>query len=148
MLVFVESVSGSKLLKGTRAHTHTHTHTHPHTPHARTHTPHARTHTYPHTHTGRSTDVSFRGNISNHKVAEVLRRCCSGVRAYIGLVLQPKRKMCIWWKVVLVTDLYIRKYSRILKLWKEKEMGFRFTSRLRLNCEMKWITTWLPAFHR
>jgi hypothetical protein len=64
------------------------------------------------------------------KAAEVLTPCCSEFRAHTGLVLQPKRK-----SVRLMggdfgygrgRNLYIRMYSRIVRLRKEKEMGFRF----------------------
>jgi hypothetical protein len=64
------------------------------------------------------------------KAAEVLTPCCSAFRAHTGLVLEPKRKNVRLMEgnfgYVRGWNLYIRIYSRIVKLRMEKKMGFRF----------------------
>ena len=108
----------------------------------------------PHTHTphtGRSTDVSFRGNVSNHKGSRCVDTLLlwSQGKHWFGPAAEEKNVHLMEGSFGYrrCRNLYIRIYSRVLKPWKEKEMGFRFTSRLILCCELKWIITWLPTFH-
>jgi hypothetical protein len=78
-----------------------------------------------------------------HAARIILRNCCSAVRTHTGLVLQPKRKKCIWWEEMLIADLagtWHRNEFCVLRSVKGSGNGFHaFSNSRRLYHELTGV---------